>query len=717
MRAPAQILEQMVWTRSWSLGRPERPRAAGPDSVLFLRSGPRDPVRALYEHDVRSGQTRCLLTAERILKGRPEAVSAEEQARRERMRVSGGGFTAFDLSPDGGDVLLSLGGGVYLYERTSGQVSALADPKDGGAIVDPKFSPDGRCVAFVRQHDLCVVDRSTGKETSLTQGGTEEVSFGLAEFVAQEEMGRFTGYWWSPDSAHVLYQETDNRAVERHFIADPSNPGEPPARFFYPRAGTANASVRLGIVPVGGGATRWVHWDRRKHPYLARVQWPRDALPTVQVQSRDQRELLLLELDPASGETRLLMELRDEQWVNLHGDRNEGCHWLPGGAELLWSREEESGWVLELRSREGRLVRTLTRPELGLLRLSGVHEKEGWALVEAGPLPERRLYRVPLDGAEAVPMFSEAPAGTRTAVLDAENELLIVTEATEASMPRTWVCRPSGERLGELPSVAEEVPLAANLELTTAGQLACNVMLVHPHRFDASRRYPVLLSVYGGPHVTKVVRSMASFVHEQWLAEQGFVVVSIDGRGSWGHGRSWERPVHGKLGSVPLADQSETLIALGKERAYLDMERVGIFGWSFGGYLSALAVMERPDVFHAAAAGAPVTDWLDYDTHYTERYMGAPQRAAEAYAAESPLRKAARLSRPLLILHGTADDNVYFSHSLKLADALLRAGRRFELAPLAGQTHRVNDPELFRAQWERIAGFFLEHLGSCESPS
>jgi dipeptidyl-peptidase-4 len=279
-------------------------------------------------------------------------------------------------------------------------------------------------------------------------------------------------------------------------------------------------------------------------------------------------------------------------------------------------------------------------------------------------------------------------------------------------MPRATVCRADGTPVGELPSVAEEPPFVPNAELLKVGEGdGYHAAVVRPRQFKAGTNYPVIAHVYGGPTHQVVTASMGTRLIDQWLADQGFIVVSVDNRGTPGRGRAWEKAVRDKFGSVPLADQVAGLKALGRKFPEMDMERTGVYGWSFGGYLAALAVLREPDVFKAAVAGAPVVDWLDYDTHYTERYLGLPDKHSAAYSEASLLTYADELRRPLLLIHGTADDNVYFRHTLKLANALFRAGREFDLLPLPGLTHMVPDPVVMQRMYGRFAAYFKKHLG------
>jgi dipeptidyl-peptidase-4 len=280
------------------------------------------------------------------------------------------------------------------------------------------------------------------------------------------------------------------------------------------------------------------------------------------------------------------------------------------------------------------------------------------------------------------------------------------------AMPRSTVLRSDDFTLAELPSVAEKPPFAPRVKLLKVGPgQGFYAAVIRPRDFDPKKRYPVIVDVYGGPHFIYVLATMNRWLLDQWYADQGFIVVSMDGRGTPGRGRDWERSLYQKFGSIPLADQVAALQALGKRFPEMDLQQVGIDGWSFGGYLSALAVLRSPDIFKAAVSGAPVVDWHDYDTHYTERYLGVPPAAEAAYDEASLLTYASQLRRPLLILHGTADDNVYFRHSLRLAQALFRAGKDFEILPLPGLTHMVPDPVVMERLHSRIAEFFQRHLG------
>ena len=708
----AKYLRDHAQTRGFMLGRPMQPKFT-PDgkNVLFLRSQARNSRMGLFEYNVASGQSKELVTPEQILKGGEEKLTPEEKARRERMRMSGAGITSFQLSPDGKLLLVGLGGRLFTIDRASQTIQEL---KTGPGVLDPKFSPDNSMIAYVRDHDVFVVDLKSNQERRVTKGGTELVAHGEAEFVAQEEMDRFSGYWWSPDSQKIVYQESDAKGVEVWHVADPANPGDTPTPFFYPRPGKANVKVKLGIISVQGGDTTWIDWDQTKYPYLATVRWPQGGPLMAAVQTRDQKEITLLQVDPKTGKTTPLLTETDPAWVNIH---QIAPYWLPDNSGFLWISERDGGPQLELRQVNGRLRRVVVGRNEGFQGLVGVvgDNSDLEIVYNASFNPtQSHLYRVTLrEGGEPKPLTKEA--GLHGAIFSKSGDLWLHMPRTLAYMPTVLVRQADGTVIGELPSVAEKPPFSPKVELTRVGPgEGFEAAVIWPRNFDPAKKYPVMVDVYGGPHHQHVVASRQRWMLDQWYADQGFIVVAIDGRGTPGRGRAWERAIYQKFGSVPLDDQVAGLQALGERYPNMDLKRVGIDGWSFGGYMGALAVLKRPDVFHAGVAGAPVCDWLDYDTHYTERYLGIPPKDDPAYQEGSLLTYAPSLKRPLLILHGTADDNVYFRHSLKLVDALFRNGKDFELVPLSGLTHMVPNPLVMERLHTRISDFLKKNLGKPE---
>ena len=707
----SDLLRALAQTRSFHLGAPHH-AAITPDrkAVLFLRSAARDPRQALFEMDLATGALREVVRPEALLAG-PETLSPEEQARRERMRVRATGFTSFELSADGASVLVSLSGRLFVVERASGKGRELAT--GAGAVIDPRYSEDGKRVAFVRDHDLYVVPVAGGAETRVTHGGSERLTHGLAEFVAQEELDRQRGFWWSPDGGHLLYEEADTSKVDDLFISDPAHPDRPPQRMAYPRPGRANAEVRFGIAAATpGGHTVWIDWDRARFPYVAHASWSA-AGPVLYVLDRLQQIGRLLSVNPANGKTTPLVEEKDPAWLNVDPSMPR---WLPSGKGFLWSSERSGEWQVELRDREGALVRELLPKGFGYVSVAGVDEGAGVAYVVGSADPTRtQLWRVSLDGTGR-PEDLVPGAGTVAASFGSGHAAFVSVEGSLGAMPRSFVRSVDGTLAREIPSAAETPSTMPGIEIVEAGADRVRVAVVRPRSFRQGVKYPVLDAAYGGPHHNVVEQSALPFVRAQWMADAvGAIVVAMDARGTPRRGREWERAIHGKLGSVPVEGHVATLQALGEQFPEMDLTRVGVYGWSFGGYFAAMAVLTRPDVFRVAVAGAPPADWRDYDTAYTERYLGLPQQEAAAYDAASLLTYARRPAsgspvRPLLLVHGTADDNVYFLNSLKLADALARGSRPFSFLPLVGTTHMLLDPDQSEVVWTQTAALLRDAL-------
>ena len=709
------FLKKYAETRRFMLGRPQNPKVA-PDgkSVLFLRADADKPTLKLFEFDVATGKSKELLSPAALLKGDAENLTPEEKARRERMRLTAGGFADFHFDKTGGRVLLPLSGRLFVLDRATDKVTELKTG-DGG-IIDPKWSPNGTKIAYVRGHDVYVYDLATNKESAVTTGGTITKTHGVAEFVAQEEMSRFTGYWWSPDSTHIAYEEADHTGVEVWYVADPFKPDVKPQEQFYPRPGKKNVSVRLGIIPVAGNKTTWVEWDRKEYEYLAAVHWDESGPLTLQVQDRKQQKLLLLHADPKTGTTKKLLEEKDAAWLNLSGSGPKYNAALGG---FVWLGTNPDGETeIQLRKPDGGISDVLVPAKFHPEALLKVYSSrfDTFIIYAGGVDPtQRHIYRhktaslnVDPGSEKDEPLTTEA--GIHTAVFGKYGGPYVITSTTTTAMPVSTVFNLQGEKLGVLPSVATEPDVKPNVKVQKVGDYY--TAIVRPRDFDPKKKYPVILDVYGGPRHLSVVRAMRNWLVPQWLADQGFIVVAVDNRGTPGRGREWERSVYQKFGTVPIDDQVKGLHALCDKYPELDRDRVGIYGWSFGGYMAANGVLRKPDVFKAAVAGAPVTDWEDYDTHYTERYMGLLPESKAAYDAASLLPLAKDLKRPLLLVHGTADDNVYYRHTLKLANALFRAGKDFDMLPLPGITHMyTSDPLVMERLWARTARFFKTHLG------
>lgn len=702
------FLEQYAATRRFSAGYPAAVKVV-PDgsAVLFLRSPARSFVQDLYEFNTATGQERLLLTADQILQGAQENLSPEEKARRERMRLSARGIAGYQLSKDGTRILVPLSGRLFVIERSNGSVKELNSDK--GFPIDPRFSPDGKSIACVRENELFVIDIASGRETQLTTGASATLTHATAEFVAQEEMDRREGYWWSPDSKRIVYQETSTEGMEVMYIADAMHPERAPQSWPYPRPGKKNAEVKLGIISAAGGETRWIPWDRERYPYLAQVEWKESAPLSILVQNRRQTEEALFAVDPDTGSPTLLLTEKDDAWVNLDSDMPE---WFPDGSHFLWTTERNGAWQLELRARDGRLVRALTETSFGFKGLIDLDaQRKVIHLAGSDDPTQTHLYRLDFSNDPIRLTQLTTDIGSHSATFSDNHNVFVRRSGTEDGRREQVVMGTDGKTLGSLRSLAETPPFVPHIERTLVGaDPGFHAILVRPRNFDPNRKYPVIDSVYGGPHSQTVQASSWGYLLNQWIADHGFIVVSIDGRGTPSRGRDWERTIKGNLIDAPLDDQVTALRALGRKYKELDLDHVGIYGWSFGGYFSAIATMRRPDIFDAGVAGAPVADWMDYDTHYTERYMGLPEENKSGYEATSVLTYAEKLEKPLLVIHGTADDNVYFMHSLRMSSALFRAGKHHEFLALSDFTHMVADPLVTKRLYGRIVSFFTSNL-------
>jgi dipeptidyl-peptidase 4 len=703
--------KDVVETRNFTLGRPVSPRLT-PDGahVIFLRaSTPRNPSLRLFEFEVASGQERELLSPEQLLGGSEENLSPEEKARRERQRQSLRGFTSFQMSPDGARLLVILSGRVYLIDRGSQKFVALP----GENWIDPRFSPDGHFVAGVRQRELHVVELATSASRQLTHGADEFISHGAAEFVAQEEMDRHEGYWWSPDSRHLIYQQTDESEVETRYIANALHPEQKPANYAYPKAGSPNAKVRLGVISRDGGEPLWIDWDREKYPYIARVDWSTAQAPaTILVQNRHQTEQVLYAVDTSTGQVRELLRETDSAWLELDNEADLPV-WLADGSHFLWTTERRGAWQVELRDASGQFVREITSPSFTYRGLVGLHEAGGNVFVRGSRDPrEVHLWRFPLAGGPGTQLTREL--GNHQAILKASSGRLVHTFDHFSGRSGAQVINTDGASLAVLRTTAAPLPRGSTTELVRAESVPeMDAAITRPHDFQAGRKYPVILQVYAGPTSKRVNAVLRDYLPDQWMANQGYIVIRLDGRGTPWRGRDWQRIVKFNFIDIALNDQVAGLQALGGQFPELDLSRVGVTGWSWGGYFAAMATTRRPDVFRAGVVGAPVITWENYDTHYTERYLGLPQEQPEAYRVSNVTTYVNELQRPLLLIHGLTDDNVYFQHTLQLADALFRAGKHYELLPMLG-THMIADPMVRLRQQQRIMDFFQRHLRAAQ---
>jgi len=660
--------QQHARTRRFTLGAPRGFSVSDDGSrVVFLRtrSGD-DPVSCVWISDTATGAETMLVDAVRLLDGQDaEAVPAEEMARRERTREAATGVVTYAVGGfDGSLVSFALGGRPYVVNALTGELIRLGDV-DG--VFDVRVSPTGTHTAFVVGAGLSVWSHDEMSSRSLVASTEESVSWGSAEFVAGEEMGRTRGYWWSPDGASILAARVDVAAVQTWYLADPTAPEIEPRSIRYPSAGTTNAEVGLAIVGLDGSRVG-IDWNADGWEYLADVSWTEDHGLTLVVQSRDQRRWALLGVDEATGAVHVVHEIVDDLWVELV----EGMpSWW--GAQLLTVAGLDDGRRMFVGGE------AVTGPELWVRKIVGTY-LGGVVFTASADPTEVHVYRWTPAGVEQLttePGVHNAYVGGPT----------IVTTSVFLDRPERRFSVRSGAATHEIVDLSERPNIGVSVELVLAGSDEIRTAVLWPST-PADEPLPVLLDPYGGPHAQRVMASQQSYATSQWFADQGFVVIVADGRGTPGRGQQWERSVYGDLATLVLDDQIAALDAVAEMNpGRLDLTRVAIRGWSFGGYLAALAVLRRPDVFAAAVAGAPVTDWRLYDTHYTERYLGHPDVDGDNYDRSSLLGLAPQLTRPLMLIHGLADDNVVAAHTLQLSRTLLESGRPHCVLPLAGVSH------------------------------
>ena len=678
---------QYARTQRFSLGLP-RDFTVAPDGsrVVFLRSrAGDDPATCLWVLDLPDGEER--LVHDPSEGPGEEDLSPAERARRERAREAAGGVVSYSTDRAVARAAFSVGGGLFLADLRTGEVREV--PHEG-SVFDPRLDPTGRRIAYVADAALRVVEVD-GEDQAVAGDDDPEVSWGVAEFVAAEEMGRREGFWWAPDGERLAVARVDERNLPLWHIFDAADPASDPRAVRYPHAGAANADVRLFILGVDGSRVE-VRWDRDRFEYLARVVWSTHGPLTLLVQTRDQRVTRVLTVGD-EGDTTVVRDEADEAWVDLV----EGSPaWMPDGRLVCTETADDTR----------RLVvgdRAVTPPDLHVRRILDVSDR---ILFTASDDPtEEHVWRwtepsgpEPLTGAAGI--HDGTGAG----------DVIVLTSETLDRPPRT-VVTVDGRPVEEIASRLEEPVVDARPTLFSAGSRELRSALLLPHGREPEGPLPVLLDPYGGPTVNRVVRSRDAFLVSQWFADQGFAVLVVDGRGTPGRGAAWARAIHGEVLGPVLEDQVDGLRAAAERFGFLDLDRVAIRGWSFGGELAAAAVLRHPEIFKAAVVGAPVTDQRFYDTHYNERYFGHPDEHPEAYRRNSILEEAAGLERPILLIHGLSDDNCYVTHSLRFSQALTAAGKPHRFLPLPGITHMAVEASVAENLLLLQLRFLRESLG------
>jgi dipeptidyl-peptidase-4 len=677
---------QYARTQRFTLGEPRTfSVSADGNRVIYLRSrSGSDPVNCLWEYDLTTSSERIIVDP---LVDANDAgdLSPEEKARRERLREAGSGITSYSVDKHARVYAFALSGQLYVGDFASGTTTHI---ETNGPVFDPRLDPTGTRIAFVIDGELVTVDLDAADPKLRTIAGrsvfgeSETVAWGVADFIAAEEMGRYRGFWWSPNGQRVAVARVDESPVQQWTISDPSQPSVPAHSVRYPAAGSNNARVGISMFDVADSTSpsipqRDVEWDVSLYPYLADLHWISDESIHVTVQTRDQRTVVIGRARWDEPQVVSVQVETSDTWVDL----------VPGSPASL-----SNGTIVSVADRDGvkRLLiggSPVTPDSVDVRHIIAADDDavvfvaidtmrpESWT-IWSWDTSTSTLRQ--LSGSDGV---HSASVGGSTLVLRRSSVTMRRASVSIRSLDDPFAVLADIDSMSEIPLVEP------NVRFLRAGSRGIPCAVILPKHVPAGSRLPVLMDPYGGPHAQRVVDSYAAHCTSQWFADQGFAVIVADGRGTPGLGTEWERSIHHDLATAVLDDQVEALTSVAHEYDFIDTNRVAIRGWSFGGYLSALAVLRRPDVFHAAVAGAPVTDWRLYDTHYTERYLGDPNVDDSPYERTSLIALADRLTRPLLLIHGLADDNVVAAHTLQLSAALLAAGKPHEVLPLSGVTH------------------------------
>jgi dipeptidyl-peptidase-4 len=678
----------------------------------------------LWEYPLAERRARLLIDA-KLLAPHARPVSAEEQARRERRRTAAlSGILGHEYVPPGNALVFPFDGNVFYLDL--GGAHALVPLVTGsGFVTDVTVSPRGGFVGFVRDQNLFACELATRREIAVTSDGGGPIKNGMAEFVAQEEMGRGTGYWWSPDESHVAFARVDESGVEIVQRLEIRADDITTTAQRYPAAGGANVLVKLGCANLRSGRVTWLDLGGDPDCYLARVDWlPDGKTLAIQRESRDQRRLDLLFADAATGASRIVLTEHSDTWIELHDELT----FLKASAEFIWASSRDGFTHLYLYDLSGRLLRRLTEgawnvDDFRARAIKGVDEAQRLVYFTANRQSPatRDLYAVSLDAESPLAVRRiTAESGLHRVTMDARCRFYVDEFTSVAQPPQVGVFRSDGELIDYIAANpvdsahpyapyahADSCPEFGTLPAAD-GQTLC-YRLFKPAGFDAGRRYPAIVEVYGGPGVQRVLDAWTGSSFTQILTRAGYVVFQLDNRGSAARGTAFQAPIQGLLGEVEVADQVRGARWLAQQ-PFVDPARLGVWGWSYGGYLTLMLLCKAPDLFRAGVSGAPVTDWRLYDTHYTERYLGRPQDNAAGYAASSVLPHASQLRGELLVIHGMADDNVLFAHSTKLFRRLQDLGIPFEVMVYPGAKHGLTRQHDGRHAYRMILRFFAAAL-------
>jgi len=693
--------------------------------VAFLRSRPDNvDVQDLWAAPTGAGEPYKLIDARALVPDAGE-LSEAEKARRERMRISARGVVDYSWDLQGRYILAPLEGDIFLANRADGKVRRLTQtPADE---IDAKVSPKGSYVSYVRDQNLIVYDLASGKETPITDDGAGLITWATAEFIAQEEMDRDTGYWWSPDERYIAMTRVDESPVDVVPRFEITGGGATMVEQRYPRAGRPNAVVELYVRDLQSGARVKVGLGANTDIYLARVNWSGDGRTLyVQRQSRDQKTLDLLSVDPTTGASRVILSQKAQAWVDLNDDFR-----VLSDGRFIWSNED-SGWRhLYLYDRNGRRLRAITRGDYPVKHLDGVNEQTGDVYFTASmrdgkELPiEQQMFRANLNRT-VDPVAVTPGGGWWTVSVNGPATAYVGNYSDPATPPQSALYRIDGTRVrwieeNRLDAGHPFAPYASRLRAPEFGTMQSHGQtlvwrMTTPPDFDPSKKYPVVMQVYGGPGTGAGVQKSWQPLTNQLLTEAGYIVFRVDNRGEGDRSQAFETSIYRRLGIPAVEDQAQAAQWL-KTLPYVDPDHVAVMGWSFGGFLSLLTLTDKDANLAAALAGAAPTEWSLYDTHYTERYMSTPQANPEGYAATDVLPRLDDMTGRLLILHGMADDNVIFGNATRVIDALQAKSQPFEMMLYPGQRHGVRGDPRQLQQWRTYLDFLDRTIGKRAAPT
>lgn len=716
--APQLTLERLYASPDLD-GPTARAMQFSPDGsrITFLQPREDDQtVLDLWAIDVAGGGPYRVVDSRALVPEERELSEAERQLR-ERARVTGSGIVTYSWDARGEALLFPLDGDIFHYSLEDDTARRLMETE--AAETGAQISPGGRYVGYVRDQNLYVFDLERGEERAITSDGGDTIAYGMAEFVAQEEMDRSQGFWFAPDDSAIAYQRYDESPVpvtQRFEIAGESVTVVDQR---YPYAGEANVIVDLFIQPLTGGDRVEVDLGDNEDIYLARVNWSAgDGTLYVQRQNRAQTELDILAADPATGDTQTVLTETDAAWINLTDDLTT----LADGT-FLWTSERDGFRHIYHYRADGTLIGRVTSGDWVVNAIEGVNADAGLVYFSGWTEDptQRHLYRVSFVEDDTTPeQVTSGDGWWATTAMNGGATAFIGSYSDPQTPPHTALYDADGERLRWIEDnpLDETHPYFPYLDAHVTAERGMieaedgtplHYVLYRPTDFDPERQYPAIIDVYGGPGVGRRTRASWAPLLDQVWARNGYVLFKLDNRGSPDRGHAFETALHRAMGGVEVADQLAGVDFL-RSLDFVDPDRIGISGWSYGGYMALMTPLTAPGTFAAAAAGAPVTDWALYDTHYTERFMGTPQNNADGYEASSVFAHLDDWSTPTLILHGMADDNVVFANSTRLFDALQERGEMFEMMTYPGQRHGIRGEERQRHRTQTIMDFFDRHL-------